>query len=102
MPSSHASGLKPARAAKDSNLLVRLDREAKALLEGAASHRGLTLSDYVRSRVLPLARQDLDEAQTGVLRLGKADQIALWQALQAPPKPTKAQRALGKLVRSVL
>jgi len=42
------------------------------------------------------------EAQTGLLRLGKADQIIFWQALQHPPAPTPAQRALGKLVRSVL
>jgi uncharacterized protein (DUF1778 family) len=88
-------------AAKDANLLVRFDRPAKALLHRAAKARGLSLSDYVRSRILPLARQDVDEAETGVLRLSRADQIAFWQALQNPPKPTASQRALGVLVRSV-
>ncbi len=62
----------------------------------------MTVSDYLRSRIVPLARQDVDEANTGVLRLARADQIAFWQALQNPPAPTRVQRRLGKLVRSVL
>lgn len=89
-------------AFKDANLLVRFDRDAKALVQRAASLRGLTVSDYVRSRIVPMARQEVDEASTGVLRLPKDAQIAFWQALQRPPAPTKAQRALGKLIRSVL
>ena len=35
----------------------------------AASLRGLSVSDYVRTRIVPLARQDVEEAETGVLRL---------------------------------
>jgi len=87
---------------KNANLLVRFDSGAKSLVLRAASLRGLSLSDYVRSRIVPLAKQDVDEAETGVLRLAKQDQIALWQALQHPPAPTRAQRELGKFVRSVL
>ena len=88
-------------SAKDASLLVRVDRRAKHLLQRAATERGLTVSDYVRTRILPLARQDVDEAETGVLKLAKGDQIAFWQALQNPRAPTPAQLALGKLVRSV-
>jgi uncharacterized protein (DUF1778 family) len=93
----------PARTDKirDESLLVRLDRRSKSLLRKAAAARGLTVSDYVRSRVVPLARQDLIEADTGVLKLSQDDQIALWRALQNPRPPTAAQRALGKLIRSV-
>ena len=87
---------------KNANLLVRFDQGGKSLVLRAAGLRGLSLSDYVRTRILPLARQDVDEAETGVLRLAKQDQIAFWQALQHPPAPTRAQRALGKLVRSVM
>jgi uncharacterized protein (DUF1778 family) len=86
---------------RDESLLVRVDRRSKALLRKAAATKGLSVSDYVRSRVVPLARQDVVEADTGVLRLSKADQIAMWRALQAPPRPTAAQRALGKLIRTV-
>ncbi len=93
----------PARSDKlrDESLLVRVDRRSKALLRKAAAARGLSVSDYVRSRVVPLARQDLVEADTGVLKLSRDDQIALWLALQNPPPPTAAQRGLGKLIRSV-
>jgi uncharacterized protein (DUF1778 family) len=90
------------RPSKNANLLVRFESETKSLVLKAASLRGLSLSDYVRTRIIPLARQDVDEAETGVLRLAKQDQIAFWQALQHPALPTRAQRELGKLVRSVL
>jgi uncharacterized protein (DUF1778 family) len=92
-----------ARSAKirDESLLVRVDRQSKALLRRAAAAQGLTVSDYVRSRIVPLARQDLVEADTGVLKLSRDDQISLWRALQSPPAPTAAQLALGKLIRSV-
>ena len=92
-----------ARASKirDESLLVRVDRRSKALLRKAATAKGLSVSDYVRSRVVPLARQDIVEADTGVLKLSRDDQIALWRALQSPPPPTVAQRGLGKLIRSV-
>jgi len=56
----------------------------------------------VRSRIISLARQDVEEADTGVLRLPREAQIAFWQALQNPPPPTEAQRRLGALVRSMM
>jgi uncharacterized protein (DUF1778 family) len=86
---------------RDESLLVRVDKRSKSLLRKAAAARGLSVSDYVRSRVVPLARQDLIEADTGVLKLSRDDQVALWRALQNPRRPTSAQRALGKLIRSV-
>jgi uncharacterized protein (DUF1778 family) len=87
---------------KSANLLVRFDRNGKSLVQRAAASRGLTVSEYVRTRILSLARQDVVEAETQVLRLSREDQIAFWQALQKPPAPTGAQRRLGQLVRSVL
>ncbi len=93
----------PARTSKirDESLLVRVDRRSKALLRKAATAKGLSVSDYVRSRVVPLARQDLIEADTGVMKLSRDDQVALWRALQNPRPPTAAQRALGRLIHSV-
>jgi uncharacterized protein (DUF1778 family) len=88
-------------APRDESLLVRVDRQSKSLLRKAAAARGLSVSDYVRSRVVPLARQDLIEAGTGVLKLSRDDQVALWRALQNPRPPTSAQRALGRLIQSV-
>lgn len=89
-------------AAKDANLLVRFDQSGKTLVQRAAAARGLSVSDYVRTRIVPMARQDIAEADTGVLNLSREDQIAFWQALQHPPAPTPAQRKLGQLVRSVM
>ena len=87
---------------KTASLLVRFDTRAKGLVQQAAIARGLTVSDYVRTRILPLAKQDVEESKTGLLKLAKEDQIAFWQALQHPAAPSPAQRALGKLVRSLL
>jgi len=89
-------------AAKDAHLLVRLDQDDKALVQRAAAVRELSLSDYVRSRMVPLARQDIAESDTGVLSLPREDQIVFWQALQHPPAINPAQRELGDLVRSVM
>lgn len=87
---------------KQANLLVRFDSAGKTLVKRAAAVRGLNVSDYVRSRIIVLAQQDVEEAETGVLRLPREDQIAFWQALQNPPPPTEAQLRLGALVRSVM
>ncbi|HEY6908154.1 MAG TPA: DUF1778 domain-containing protein [Myxococcales bacterium] len=88
-------------ANKDASLLVRLDRGGKTLVHRAAAALALTVSEYVRTRILSLARQDVTEAETQVLRLSRADQIVFWLSLQNPPPPTAAQRRLGRLIRSV-
>jgi uncharacterized protein (DUF1778 family) len=99
---AHTKGRRGAPANKDANLLVRFDRSSKTLVQRAAAARGLSVSDYVRTRILSLARQDVAEAETQVLRLPREDQIVFWQALQQPRAPTAAQRRLGRLVRSVI
>jgi uncharacterized protein (DUF1778 family) len=88
-------------ANKTASVLIRFDARRKARIKRAADLTGLSLSDYVRSRIVRIAERDIEEAETGVLRLRREDQISFWRALQSPPKPTKAQRALGALVRSV-
>jgi uncharacterized protein (DUF1778 family) len=88
--------------AKTANVLIRFDAKRKARVRRAAEACGLSLSDYVRSRIIGIAERDLEEAQTGVLRLKREEQVAMWRALQNPPRPTKAQRELGALVRSVM
>jgi uncharacterized protein (DUF1778 family) len=89
-------------SSKSAKLLVRFDSAGNALVRRAAAIRGLDAGDYIRSRILTLARQDVEEAGGGVLRLPREAQIAFWQALSNPPPPTEAQRQLGEIVRSVL
>ena len=86
---------------KDTTLLVRCDRSTKELIRKAAEVRGLSMSDYMRMQVKASAARDVLEAETGILKLAKEDQIAFWQLLQRPAKPTEAQKKLGHLVRSV-
>jgi uncharacterized protein (DUF1778 family) len=83
-----------ATTAKTANVLIRIDAKRKARLRRAAELCGLNLSDYVRSRIIGIAERDLEEAETGVLRLRREEQVAMWRALQDPPRPTKAQRPL--------
>lgn len=89
-------------SAKSVQVLIRFDAKRKRLVRRAAELNGLSLSDYVRSRIVKIALRDVEEVETGVLRLQKEDQIAFWRALQRPPAPTRAQKALGALVRSVM
>lgn len=88
--------------AKTTSVLIRFDAKRKARVRRAAELTGLSVSDYVRLRIVSIAERDIEEAVTGVLRLKRGDQLALWQALQNPPAPTKKQRALGALIRTVL
>ena len=87
--------------AKTANVLIRFDGKRKALVRRAARLSGLSMSEYVRLRIVSLATREIEESETGVLRLNREDQLAFWRAVQNPPPPTRAQRALGALVRSV-
>jgi uncharacterized protein (DUF1778 family) len=101
-PAKHRSTGQKRAPTKGASLLVRVDAKAKTLVQRAADARGLTVSDYVRTLLVAQAQRDVDESETGVLRLAREDQLALWQALQHPPAPTEAQKALGRRVRKVL
>ena len=84
---------------KSSTLMVRLDEETKSVLAKAADLRRISLSDYVRTVTVAQARREIASADNGVISLTREEQLALWQALQAPPKLTPAQKRLGKLMR---
>ena len=51
-------------APREARLDLRLSREARALLDEAAALNGITLTDYVLSKVVPAARHDVLEART--------------------------------------
>jgi uncharacterized protein (DUF1778 family) len=84
---------------KSSSLMVRLDAESKALVASAAELRKVSVSDYVRSIVVGQARRELAAAGTNVISMTPEEQIEFWQALSKPPKLTKAQKHLGKIMR---
>jgi uncharacterized protein (DUF1778 family) len=84
---------------KNSSLMVRLDDESKALLTSAADLRKISVSDYVRSIVVGQARRELTAAGTNMISMTPEEQLEFWQALSKPPKLTKAQKQLGKVMR---
>jgi uncharacterized protein (DUF1778 family) len=82
-----------------SPLMVRLDADSKSVLTRAAALRGLSVSDYVRTVMLPQARREVSAAEQQVISLTPEEQLAFWTALNQPPPLTDAQRKLGRLMR---
>jgi uncharacterized protein (DUF1778 family) len=87
------------KSAKTSPLMVRLDAESKRILEEAAALRRISVSDYVRAVMVPQAKREVDAAHENIIRLTPDEQLALWTALNEPPKLTAAQKKLGALMR---
>ena len=82
-----------------SPLMVRLDAESKQTLVKAAELRKISLSDYVRTVTVPQAQREVASAQEQTIQLTPSEQLAFWQALQAPPELTPAQNRLASLIR---
>lgn len=80
-------------------LQARLDPKSKQTLLQAAKLRQVGLSDYVRLVLVPTAKREVEQAKNQVLQMTADEQERFWRALQAPVKPTKAQRKLGKIMR---
>ncbi|HEX5446868.1 MAG TPA: DUF1778 domain-containing protein [Pirellulales bacterium] len=79
--------------------MVRLDEESKRALSQAAKLRQISVSDYVRTVTVAQARREVASARDQTIALSPEEQLAFWQALQAPVKLTPAQRRLGRLMR---
>ena len=84
---------------KASPLMVRLDAESKQALTAAAELRRISVSDYVRTVTVAQARREVASARDQTILLTPDEQLAFWQALQAPPKLTPAQKRLAALMR---
>ncbi len=86
---------------KTSPLMVRLDSESKQALADAAELRRISVSDYVRMVTVAQARREVASARDQTVLLSSDEQLAFWQALSSPPKPTPAQKRLGALMRGL-
>lgn len=84
---------------KSSPLMVRLDAESKQALTAAAELRRISVSDYVRTVTVSQARREVASARDQTILLTPAEQLAFWQALQASPKLTPAQKRLAAMMR---
>ena len=80
-------------------LQARLDPKIKQAVEEAAKLRNVGLSDYIRLVLVPTAKREVEQAKHQVLQMTADEQERFWLALEAPAKPTKAQRKLAKIMR---
>ncbi len=82
-----------------SPLMVRLDEESKDFLARAAELRRISVSDYVRAVTVAQAKREVRAGQEQTVALTAEEQLAFWNALNAAPRPTEAQRRLGSVMR---
>lgn len=94
-----ARSVKRPRRTNPSPLMVRLDAESKTALVEAAALRRISVSDYVRTVTVAQARTEVESARARTIALSPSEQIAFWQALEAPARLTPAQKRLGALMR---
>lgn len=85
--------------AQTASLMVRLDQASKDALAQAAELRGISISDYVRTVTVAHARKEVAAASEQSIALTPDEQLAFWQALDAPAKLTARQRKLARLMR---
>lgn len=84
---------------KTSQLMVRLDNDSKADIAKAAELRKVSISDYVRMVTVAQARREVSQAEQDTISLTPDEQLAFWNALNAPTSLTSAQRELGHIMR---
>ena len=84
---------------KSSQLMVRLDEDSKSYVIKAAELRKVSISDYVRMVTVAQARREVCQAEQNTIALSPEEQLTFWNALNSPPRLTKAQRELGRIMR---
>lgn len=81
--------------AKNSRIDLRVTKEQKALLEQAASIKGVSLSAYTLLHLLPLAQQEIEDQEKLVLSNRDRDQF-LAAMDNPPPLQGKLKSAISK------
>ncbi|NGM85853.1 DUF1778 domain-containing protein [Parapusillimonas sp. SGNA-6] len=76
--------------AKDDRLQIRLNAEAKSVLQRAASYRHKTVSQFVLTTALAEAEKVIRENEA--VALSAADWKVFYDALSNPPAPNAALR----------
>jgi uncharacterized protein (DUF1778 family) len=89
----------PRKARAASPLMVRMDEESKRCLADAAGLRGISVSDYVRTVIVPQAQREVRAAGAQTIALTPEEQLRFWTALDQAPRLTAAQRRLATIMR---
>jgi uncharacterized protein (DUF1778 family) len=83
-----------ARAARDDRIELRATKAEKRLLVAAAAEERLDVTSFIMRRVLPVAREIVDQAER--IELSKRDSARVLRLLENPPKPTSALLSAGR------
>jgi len=75
-------------AARDDRIELRATKEEKRLLVAAAAQERLDVTSFIMRRVLPAARELVDNAERIIL--SKRDTERVLSLLENPPAPTRA------------
>jgi uncharacterized protein (DUF1778 family) len=74
--------------ARDDRIEIRATKEEKRILVAAAAQERLDLTGFIMRRVLPAARELVDQSERIVL--SERDTVRVLSLLENPPKPTRA------------
>jgi uncharacterized protein (DUF1778 family) len=78
-------------------LELRATSQEKQLLQAAAAHEHVDVTTFILRRVVPAAREIVDQAER--IRLSERDTKRVLDLLENPPKPTKRLLAAAKAKR---
>ena len=90
---------KSAKPGASRTLMVRLDDTGKEYLLQAARLRQISISDYVRTLTVAHAKREVEAARQQTIAMTATEQLAFWNALNAAPRLTPAQRRLAATMR---
>lgn len=79
---------------KNNRIELRINPEDKQIIKNAAELKGLSISAYIISHILPSAKQELTEKEN--LSLNNTDRDFFFDLLSNPPAPNYS---LKKLMR---
>jgi uncharacterized protein (DUF1778 family) len=80
--------------ARDDRIEIRATKEEKRILVAAAAQERLDVTSFIMGRVLPAARELIDQAERIVL--SKRDTERVLRLLENPPMPTPGLMAAAK------
>jgi uncharacterized protein (DUF1778 family) len=86
-------------SAKHENPSIIVHQQRSFFLTKAAQLRNVSIRDYVPMVIASQARRGVSQAQQNTIASTSEEQLAFWNALDAPPSLMKAQRELGRTMR---
>lgn len=84
---------------KGATVQTRMTEEQKSVIQKAAEHRRMAVSEYIRLMVVEQARREVEANEHNVYDLTADEQLELWELINAPVKLTAKQKKMGRIMR---